>query len=66
MLSELPEKSGEGHPMLLVVASREADKSPAALKRSGKSTLIAEAGIYPAMCSSIPQERCLAAINRAA
>jgi len=47
VLSELPEKSAEGHPMLLVVASLEADKSPAALKRSGKPTLFIEAGIHP-------------------
>lgn len=47
VLSDLPEKSAEGHPMLLAVASLEADKSPAGLKRSGKPTVFVEAGIHP-------------------
>ena len=47
VLSDLPEKTAEGHPMLLAVASLEADKSPAGLKRSGKPTVFVEAGIHP-------------------
>lgn len=46
-LSELPEKSATGEPMLLVTASTLADKSPAALKQSGKPTLFVEAEIHP-------------------
>ncbi|WP_043181983.1 M14 family zinc carboxypeptidase, partial [Pseudomonas aeruginosa] len=46
-LRELPERSAEGHPMLLVTASTEADKSAAGLKRSAKPTLLVEAEIHP-------------------
>ncbi|MDD0973991.1 M14 family metallopeptidase [Pseudomonas fontis] len=46
-LSDLPETSAEGHPMLLAVVSTEADKSPAGLKASGKPTLFIEAEIHP-------------------
>lgn len=46
-LSELPEKSASGEPMLLVTASTEADKSPAGLNGSGKPTLFVEAEIHP-------------------
>lgn len=46
-LSELPEKSSTGEPMLLVTASREADKSPAGLNKSGKPTIFVEAEIHP-------------------
>jgi murein tripeptide amidase MpaA len=46
-LSDLPESSPEGHPMTLVVASTEADKSPAALNRSGKPIVLVEAEIHP-------------------
>ncbi|MDL2424936.1 peptidase, partial [Pseudomonas sp. BAgro211] len=35
-LSDLPENSATGEPMLLVTASREADKSAAGLNKSGK------------------------------
>lgn len=47
VLSELPEKSAEGHPMLLAVASTSADKSAAGLKKSGKPTIFVEAEIHP-------------------
>lgn len=46
-LSELPEKSASGEPMLLVTASTEADKSPSGLNGSGKPTLFVEAEIHP-------------------
>lgn len=46
-LSELPEKSASGEPMLLVTASSEADKSPSGLNGSGKPTLFVEAEIHP-------------------
>ncbi|MBO3276298.1 M14 family metallopeptidase [Pseudomonas schmalbachii] len=46
-LSDLPETSAEGHPMMLAVASTEADKSPEALKKSGKPTIFVEAEIHP-------------------
>lgn len=46
-LSELPEKSAEGHPMLLATVSNEADTSPAALNQSNKPTLLIEAEIHP-------------------
>ena len=47
VLSELPELSAEGHPMMLAVASTEADKSPASLNGSGKPTVFVEAEIHP-------------------
>lgn len=46
-LSDLAENSATGEPMLLVTASREADKSPAGLNRSGKPTIFVEAEIHP-------------------
>jgi hypothetical protein len=46
VLSDLPEKSAEGHPMMLAVASTEADKSPAMLNMSGKPTLLVMAEIH--------------------
>lgn len=46
-LSELPEKSAEGHPMVLAVVSLSADKSPAGLKKTGKPTIFVEAEIHP-------------------
>lgn len=39
-------KSGEGRDLWLVVASREASKTPEALLRSGKPILLAQAGIH--------------------
>ncbi|MGE8408744.1 MAG: M14 family metallopeptidase [Pseudomonas sp.] len=47
VLSELPEKSAEGHPMLLAVASTSTDKSAAGLNKSGKPTIFVEAEIHP-------------------
>ena len=47
VLSELPEKSAEGHPMMLATVSTEVDKSPAGLNKSGKPTLFIEAEIHP-------------------
>jgi murein tripeptide amidase MpaA len=47
VLSELPEKSAEGHSMLMAIASLEGDKSPASLSKSGKPTLFIEAEIHP-------------------
>lgn len=47
VLGDLPEKSAEGHPMMLVVASTEVDKSPEGLNQSGKPTLFVEAEIHP-------------------
>ena len=47
VLSELPELSAERHPMMLAVASTEADKSPASLNGSGKPTVFVEAEIHP-------------------
>ena len=47
VLSQLPEKSAEGHPMMLVVASTLADKSPGSLNASGKPTVLVEAEIHP-------------------
>jgi murein tripeptide amidase MpaA len=46
-LSDLPEESAEGYPMMLAVASTERDKSPTALNRSGKPTILVEAEIHP-------------------
>ncbi len=46
-LSELPEKSATGEPMLLVTASRAQDKSPAGLNGSGRPTLFVQAEIHP-------------------
>ncbi|WP_236199464.1 M14 family metallopeptidase [Pseudomonas pseudonitroreducens] len=46
-LSDLPENSATGEPMLLVTASREADKSAAGLNKSGKPTIFVEAEIHP-------------------
>jgi len=47
VLSELPEKSAEGHPMMLATVSTKVDKSPAGLNKSGKPTLFIEAEIHP-------------------
>lgn len=47
VLSDLPERSAEGYPMLLAVASTSADKSPAGLKKSGKPSIFVEAEIHP-------------------
>lgn len=46
-LSVLPEKSAEGHPMVLAVASLSHDKSPEGLRQSGKPTILVEAEIHP-------------------
>ncbi|MDD1016407.1 M14 family metallopeptidase [Pseudomonas rubra] len=47
VLNDLPEKSAEGHPMLMAIASLEVDKSPAGLNESGKPTIFVEAEIHP-------------------
>jgi len=47
LLSELPEKSAEGHPIMLAVASTDADKAPASLNGSGKPIVFVEAEIHP-------------------
>ncbi|MDD1979377.1 M14 family metallopeptidase [Pseudomonas tussilaginis] len=47
VLHELPEKSAEGHPMIMAIASLEVDKSPAGLNESGKPTIFVEAEIHP-------------------
>ncbi|MDF9893896.1 UNVERIFIED_ORG: murein tripeptide amidase MpaA [Pseudomonas vranovensis] len=47
VLNDLPEKSAEGHPMLMAIASLEVDKSPAGLNESGKPTIFVEAQIHP-------------------
>ncbi|NHQ81246.1 peptidase [Chromobacterium vaccinii] len=46
-LTELQEKTGEGRPFMMAVASSSADKSAAGLKASGKPTVYIEAGIHP-------------------
>ncbi|MGH8465024.1 MAG: M14 family metallopeptidase, partial [Pseudomonas sp.] len=47
VLHELPEKSAEGHSMVMAIASLEVDKSPAGLNESGKPTIFVEAEIHP-------------------
>ena len=47
VLHDLPEKSAEGHPMVMAIASLEVDKSPAGLNESGKPTIFVEAEIHP-------------------
>ncbi|RWU21625.1 peptidase [Pseudomonas alkylphenolica] len=47
VLHDLPEKSAEGHSMVMAIASLEVDKSPAGLNESGKPTIFVEAEIHP-------------------
>ncbi|MEG1040903.1 MAG: M14 family metallopeptidase [Pseudomonas sp.] len=47
VLHDLPEKTAEGHAMVMAIASLEVDKSPAGLNESGKPTIFVEAQIHP-------------------